>query len=210
MKASKELNDRFGASEDDSGLRVNVFLRSDIYDDLRFDDKDKHRATEEHILWKPELLREMVERRLPKDVSVDELFEPGEMRGSKAPFDYIVKRTFLRPREVLQFLDECLRKAPRDAIVITKENVRAAEERYSSWKVADLKQEFAKVFPDLTVYLSAFAKVYIDTTASTIFNPCSGERVLISLRPTALQLWLKLIRMLDYRRSPSRCRINKI
>src|ERR1022692_1767233 len=90
----------------------------------------------------------MVERRLPKGVFVDELFEPGEMRGSKTPFDYIVKRTFLRPREVLQFLDECLRKVSHDAIAITKENVRAAEERYSSWKVADLKQEFAKVFPD--------------------------------------------------------------
>jgi hypothetical protein len=148
LKATKELNDRFGTSETDSGLRIDVFLRSDIYDDLKFDDKDKHRATEEHILWTPELLREMVERRLPHGVKVDELFEPGEMRGSVAPFDYIVKRTFLRPREVLQFLDECLRKAPRDGIVITKDNVRSAEERYSSWKVADLKQEFSKVFPD--------------------------------------------------------------
>ena len=148
LKATKELNDRFGILGTGSGLRINVFLRSDIYDDLRFDDKDKHRATEEHILWSPGLLREMVQRRLPLGLRVDELFEPGEMRGSVAPLDYIVKRTFLRPREVLQFLDECLRKAPRDGTVITKDNARSAEERYSSWKVADLKQEFSKVFPD--------------------------------------------------------------
>lgn len=153
LKAGKELNDRFGSSQEGIGLRVDIFLRSDIYDDLNFDDKDKHRSTEEHILWSPELLREMVTRRLPSGVDVDDLFEPGEMRGSVTPFDYIVKRTFLRPREVLQFLDECLRKASNGQTLITKDNIRAAEERYSSWKVADLKQEYSKVFPDFDKFL---------------------------------------------------------
>lgn len=148
LKASKELNDRFGNGESDTGLRIDIFLRSDIYDDLHFDDKDKHRATEEHILWTRDLLHEMVQKRLPSGLTVSELFEPGEMRGAVPPFDYIVKRTFLRPREVLQFLDECLRRAPRDGVEITKDNVREAEERYSSWKLADLKQEYSKVFPD--------------------------------------------------------------
>ena len=87
-------------------------------------------------------------QRLPKGLAVDALFEAGEMRGSIPPFNYIVKPTFLRPREVLQFLDECQRKAGRQAIEITKDDIRAAEERYSKWKVDDLRQEFAKVFPD--------------------------------------------------------------
>ena len=52
------------------------------------------------VLWKKALrglriwLREMVNGRLPDKVSVDDLFETGEMRGSIAPFNYIVKRTF--------------------------------------------------------------------------------------------------------------------
>lgn len=77
LKASKELNDLLGVVKHDYGLRVDVFLRSDIYDSLRFDDKDKHRASEQNITWTPELLKEMVERRLPRGVTVDELFEPG-------------------------------------------------------------------------------------------------------------------------------------
>lgn len=148
LKAAKDLNDRLGGRGDSSGLRVDVFLRSDIYDDLRFDDKDKHRQLEESIVWTAELLREMVTKRLPEGLSVDDLFEAGDMRGSISPFNYIVKRTFLRPREVLQFLDECQRKAGPGAVEISKDDIRAAEERYSSWKVDDLRQEFDKVFPD--------------------------------------------------------------
>jgi hypothetical protein len=153
LKATKELNDRHGKAKPGQGLRVLAFLRTDIYDTLRFDDKDKHRPTEEHIRWRPDELKDMLQRRLPSQVTVDELFEPGDMRGSIAPFNYIVKRTFLRPREVLQFVNECIRVAGRKAVEVTKDNVRTAEERYSRWKVDDLKQEFSKVFPDYSELL---------------------------------------------------------
>lgn len=148
LVAAKELNDRLGAVDGKSGARVNVFLRSDIYDVLKFDEKDKHRQLEEWILWTPELLRTMVNRRLPTGLGIDDVFEIGDMRGSISPFSYIVKRTFLRPREVLQFLDEAQRKAGPTANAISKDNIRAAEERYSKWKVDDLRQEFDKAFPD--------------------------------------------------------------
>ncbi|HWA67820.1 MAG TPA: hypothetical protein VG899_15770 [Mycobacteriales bacterium] len=149
LKATKEINDQNTPNARSLGIRVVVFLRSDIYDDLRFDDKDKHRRTEQTIVWNIELLKEMVDRRLPQGLTIDELFESGEMRGSISPFGYIVRRTFLRPREVLQFLDECLQEAGPSATSVTKDDVRSAEARYSRWKVADLKQEFQKVFPEL-------------------------------------------------------------
>ena len=156
LKAAKELNDECGTNYSDAGLRIDVFLRSDIYDSLRFDDKDKHRAMEQDIVWTPELLQEMVQRRIPENVEVHELFETGDMRGSISPFNYIVKRTFLRPREVLQFLEECINQAGRQETVIMKNDVRAAEERYSGWKVSDLKQEYAKVFPHFDTLLECF------------------------------------------------------
>ena len=148
LKASKDINDKYKGDSVGAGLAVIVFLRADIYEGLRFDDKDKYRATEESIDWSPDLLRDMVQERLPEKVSVSELFEPGEMRGSIAPFNYIAKRTFLRPREILQFLDECIRRAGHNATEITKDNIREAEEKYSSWKVEDLKQEYRRLYPD--------------------------------------------------------------
>jgi hypothetical protein len=147
VKAAKDLNNSFGLSADDTGLRVISFLRSDIYDSLRFDDKDKHRATEELLVWTADELRTMLTLRLPDGVSADDLFEPGEMRGSIAPFNYIVKRTFLRPREIIQFVSLCIKVAGHTATEISKDHIRQAEERYSSWKVDDLRQEFSKVLP---------------------------------------------------------------
>lgn len=154
LKATKEINDKYSGA-DGKGIHVITFLRSDIYQGLQFDDKDKHRAIEEEITWNPELLRDMVNARLPQDVSVDELFEPGDMRGSISPFNYIVKRTFLRPREVIQFLQECQKRSSQDAADISKDTVREAEERYSGWKVDDLKQEYRRVFPPFGNLLEA-------------------------------------------------------
>jgi hypothetical protein len=147
LKATKEINDKYSDPKNVNGISCAVFLRSDIYDSLQFDDKDKHRPLEESITWTVDLLRKMVNERLPKDVSVDELFEAGEMRGSIAPFNYIVKRTFLRPREVIQFLQECINRAGRESTEITKDAIRYAEDKYSVWKVEDVKQEYRRLHP---------------------------------------------------------------
>lgn len=156
LKAAKELNDRFMvASKAESPLRILIFLRSDIYDGLSFDDKDKHRPTEQHIVWSVDGLREMLSRRLPNGIEADDILEEAEMRGRITPFNYIVKRTFLRPREVLQFVQECIGRADADATVVSKDEIRAAEDRYSRWKVDDLKQEFRKVHPDFEEILEA-------------------------------------------------------
>lgn len=97
----------------------------------------------------------MINARLPDGISVDEIFEEGDMRGSIAPFNYIVKRTFLRPREVIQFLQECQKRSAYDAIEISKDTIREAEERYSSWKVDDIKQEYRRLFPQFDDLLEA-------------------------------------------------------
>lgn len=154
LKAAKDFNDLMAPRRNripgspKCGLRVLVFLRSDIYDVLAFEDKDKHRQLEEHITWTPELLKEMAEQRIPEGISLDKCFEEDSMRGSISPFNYIVKRTFLRPREVLQFLMEVQREEEPESLYFSKEAIKSAEERYSKWKVEDLKQEFAKAFPD--------------------------------------------------------------
>lgn len=97
----------------------------------------------------------MVSARLPQGLLVNGIFEASDMRGSITPFNYIVKRTFLRPREVIQFLQECQTRSPSDATYISKDIIWNAEERYSSWKVEDLKQEYRRVFPHFGDLLKA-------------------------------------------------------
>jgi hypothetical protein len=119
LKATKEINDKYSLATG-KGIHVIAFLRSDIYQSLQFDDKDKHRAIEEEIIWTPELLENMINARLPSGISIGDIFEEGDMRGSIAPFNYIVKRTFLRPREVIQFLQECQKRSAVDTSEISK------------------------------------------------------------------------------------------
>lgn len=147
LKAVKDINDRFFSVSERPILRIVTFLRSDIYDGLRFDDKDKHRQTESNILWDLDLLEKMLEARLPVGATVREVFEEGLMRGNVAPFSYIVKRTFLRPREILQFVDLCIRNTDKKATYVSKDTIRDAEDTYSAWKLDDLKQELSKTSP---------------------------------------------------------------
>lgn len=154
LKATKEINDKYSLTTG-KGIHVITFLRSDIYQGLQFDDKDKHRAIEEEIIWNPELLKDMINARLPKDISIGEIFEEGDMRGGIAPFNYIVKRTFLRPREVIQFLQECQKRSKTDATEISKDTIRESEERYSSWKVEDIKQEYRRLYPNFDNLIEA-------------------------------------------------------
>jgi len=153
LQAAKDLNDRFGfRNANDRHLRILSFIRSDIYESLDFDDKDKHRPLELPITWTPESLAQMVTARLPEGVGVDDLLGGG-MRGDANPFNYIVGRTFMRPREVLQFLGEAKKDCGKAATVISAEAIRSAEERYSAWKVDDLKQEYSKSDQDLATLL---------------------------------------------------------
>lgn len=177
LKAAKEINDSFREPERDPLIRVLVFLRSDIYDVLRFDDKDKHRSTEESIIWTPDLLKEMLGRRLPSGVGVDDLFEAGYMRGSISPFTYLVKRTFLRPREVLQFTQECLSQADPSAQEISKDLLRSAEERYSRWKVSDLQQEFVKSFPGFPALIDCLRQEYHRYDSLSDLEEILGEKI---------------------------------
>ncbi len=155
LKAAKSLNDQFGLTHDDTGLEIIVFLRSDIYAGLDFDEKDKHRSREHWITWTSQELRSMIEARLPDGETIDSILEEGNMRQSTAPFDYIVQRTFLRPREVIQYLTESKRRGDPDAAFISKENIKDAEATYSRWKVEDLKQEYRKAIPELPLLLEA-------------------------------------------------------
>ena len=119
LMVSKELNDSMGPDSLGGGLKVLVFLRSDIYGGLgadptgpQFDDQDKHRGTEQVLTWTVPELREMLTARLPDGLDADDLFESGQMRGESSAFSYIVTRTFLRPREVIQFVEAVSRLSP--------------------------------------------------------------------------------------------------
>lgn len=150
VKGVKRVNDQFGWSDPPiKGVRVVAFLRTDIYESLAFDDKDKVRDSIIEISWNHAGLSELLQQRLGQ-VALPSLFDSqtSQKKGRipKGSFNYLVSRTFMRPRDLLQFLTK-LQFAEPNATVVTKALVEAVEPTYSREKVDDLSQEYRRGAP---------------------------------------------------------------
>uniref|UniRef100_UPI003F841FC9 P-loop ATPase, Sll1717 family n=1 Tax=Actinosynnema sp. TaxID=1872144 RepID=UPI003F841FC9 len=94
-----------------------------------------------------------------RDHTPDELWGevlPAEVDGEPTA-DYLFTRSLPRPRDVIQFLNQC-----RDTALaagrhrITEDDVREATLVFSRWKTRDLPKEYGTRFPFLTELLVVF------------------------------------------------------
>ncbi len=158
LKAAYELN---GSLRD--MLVTTVFLRSDIYDALSFNDKDKMRQYEEHLSWGNEELKKVVCERVRVSLGLheaednqiwDALFSPNSWAPSEK---YIIDRTFKRPRDIISFVRSALETAITNGHrVIMPSDVKSAERRYCAGKYIDVISEYKPQIPYIEGLLGAF------------------------------------------------------
>lgn len=162
-------------------LRCVFFLRSDIYDALDFGDADKFHSDEIRINWTALQLHQLamtragvsLGRRLDPDELWGEVF-PATVRGEPTA-DYLFTRTLPRPRDAIQFLNQCRDTAfgnghPR----ISETDVLEATLVFSRWKVLDLAKEYGVRFPFLDAVLAVFRDASYQltrTSVATLFLP---------------------------------------
>jgi len=126
-----------------------IYLRSDLWDELEFSDKNKLSQTLALTLeWDHESLQALVDTRiqarLGKGVTWDSIANPSLMRGSQTKMNHVLARTFLRPRDVIRFLNSALGEAmKRDAepLVFENEDIVNARQSYSAYLKAELDDE---------------------------------------------------------------------
>lgn len=163
IKASQELNGELGPR-----LRVTVFLRTDIFGMLAFQDKDKVHQDELELSWNPTGLRDLVCQRVrfsaklgngPSSQEIWNLvFAKKLYQHSESALKYLVDRTFLRPRDILSLC----RKAIETAIdqgheAVEPEDSRTAFAAWSKSRLDDLVHtEFAVKYSFLGELLRAF------------------------------------------------------
>ena len=110
-----------------SRIKPIVFLRSDIYELLKDNDKNKWRDSALTLTWSEPHLRDLTGFRLsraqfqngsiqPFTTVIDELFttdttRAGGARRQRHVFAYILAYTLYRPRDVISYLRECARFA---------------------------------------------------------------------------------------------------
>ena len=142
-------------------LKILVALRSDILErvvqethDLGFQ-REKYEDFFIRLRWRKSELKELVQKRIAllfkrkysnADVSFDDIF-PGKIGGSEA-FDYILERTLMRPRDIISFVNECLKRAEGQTD-ITQRFVKEAEAQYSQIRREALENEWQSAFPTL-------------------------------------------------------------
>ena len=173
LKAANELNAVFLGK-----MIITVFLRSDIYDNLFFDDQDKLRQNEETLYWNNEDLKSVVCERVRTSLNIHDmndnqiwqtLFSEKVYRSKASPEKYILDRTFKRPRDIISFVRFALEVAIRSNhnLIEPRDTRLAEEEKYSQSKYKDLIIEYQKLFP--------FIKDLLDSLSGTLHKHSQDE-----------------------------------
>jgi hypothetical protein len=161
LMAAKDINIKF------ENVSCIVFLRSDIYEQLQFFDKDKLRGAEEAILWTKETLPELVLARAQistgnRTMTADQLWSryfPARIQ-QRLTVEFILSHTLMRPRDVIQLCNLCTDLARREnsSSVLEKHTLQALDV-YSSWKLNDLIGEYRVNYPFLNDLLLLFTNI---------------------------------------------------
>ena len=148
--ASKHIRQKFDF------VICTLFMRTDIYEKLQFADRDKFRGDEFHIDWDAPKLLELILARATascgNSVTSKTLWKdvfPSSIAGEDVT-TFLVGRTLMRPRDIIQFCNACRDKARTNGNnSIAEVDLKEALSLYSSWKLSDLQNEWMVNYPFL-------------------------------------------------------------
>lgn len=145
-------------------VKVLIALRTDLLFSVLYKDMQPGFQTEKYetlysrIPWTRELLVRALDARIgamfrrrytAQVVNLADILPSNQIEQSNAT-DYILDRTFFRPREAILFVNECLSRSEGRAR-ISVDLLRTAESTYSSKRMASLAEEWGHEYPLLTV-----------------------------------------------------------
>jgi hypothetical protein len=170
LLAAKHVTDLY-----DGAVRTALFIRADIYDTLNFSDGDKFHSDEIRITWAHDGLKDVALARarasLGPEATSEQLWReifPPDVHGEPIT-EYLFRRSLPRPRDAIQFLNACQSVADeRESPVITVDDVLAATERFSRWKLQDLAKEYLVNHPFLRSLFPLFENTGYEVMRQTL------------------------------------------
>ena len=145
LRAVRDINlniDKPGVST------VILFLRTDIWDRVSFNDRNKMRQDSEFLSWNDDNLIEVLLKRAQVSLSDntigwDDIFTTNEMKQRAKSRQYVLRRTMGRPRDIIAFASDSLTSAKNNMhTIIEPEDIYNGEVEYSKHVYAELKDEF--------------------------------------------------------------------
>jgi hypothetical protein len=149
LKAAREINLKLSVVG--RPMPVVIFLRSDIFRELEFNDKNKISQDIEWLEWDDASLVEIVAARVSRSLKIPRkeawgaVFSDQPMRQRASIRSYLLKRSMRRPRDMVAFATSC-REAALGANhrIIETADVYAAEKAYSKHIHDELVDEMHK------------------------------------------------------------------
>lgn len=141
------------------GTKIVIALRDNLYEKaleqpkVRGIQREKFRQLNLNLEWNAGHLKELLNRRLATlmkyqysntSPTVDDVMVKAS-GGRLSGFDYIVRRTLFRPRDVIAFFNKCIEKA-NGSPTITRETLNLAEPEYSRERLEAVDDEWAENF----------------------------------------------------------------
>ena len=105
------------------------------------------------IKWTSQQLTELVQKRVREvykrqytreDVTIKDIFPKAKGAFRHHPIEYIIERTLFRPRDVLQYVNECFNVA-LNRERISWDSIHKAEAVYSLKRLRSLKEEWGDI-----------------------------------------------------------------
>lgn len=155
------------------GVKIIVALRENIYHRvfqkaaIHEPQREKWLDVQIRLRWSKDDLQEMVDKRLAElyrtqyaqaPPSLRDFLPLAKRRTHEDPLDFILDRTFMRPRDVIDFLNTAIADAGA-ATRLTWENLTHAETEYSKRRRQSLFDEWKDSYFGLPVFFPLLAKL---------------------------------------------------
>ena len=142
-----------------------VFIRRDVFDLLVDHSPDRGKESHVDLDWSDEeLMKELILRRIQASIPEmkgdfpdiwHKLFDAHV--GGESSFRYILHRTLLRPRDLLNFVQKAVQVAvSRSRDRVREEDISIAEGEFSEDMFNELKYELRDIYPQYSEILSEF------------------------------------------------------
>jgi len=151
LEATRKLQRQFELRGTD--CHTVLFMRNDIYEHLLRQTCDRGKDTVILLDWNdPEAFKEIIRRRIMHSTNLRGTFEqlwpqifPPQVLGEES-FGYILRRTLMRPRDVLRFCRECIDVAVnRGHEQVKEQDILRAEKAYSEDALVDITHELGDI-----------------------------------------------------------------
>ena len=160
------------------------YLRTNLWDEPRFSDKNKISSSSAVSLeWNSDTLLDLINERIKVKMGPSYDWSKIEdgllMRGSQPKWNHIIARTFNRPRDVIQFLNFALTKAVKelpDADLFDNTGIQAAREPYSRYLKQELDDEIGPHWPQWGEALQACSELRTLTFTRDEFGRAYARR----------------------------------